>query len=232
MFLFSIEDSQIFEGLDPLNATIIAGMEAVFNCKVKSNTLPNIKWMKQISKTEYSNYVQQNNVPILSSSQVHSMGNDEILKSFYQQPSTPSPYELNSNKMNVDSTIFSINDLLNNNANIADSNLDDDADDLKLFSLSKETNKNSRIKKNEQLKSDSPSDESVHYITLTSSPMIDQQITFNKNENNYIGKLTIKQANVKDTGIYVCFAGNVKGQSSRKSFLRVVPSQFSSVAVN
>lgn len=205
-------------------------MDAVFNCKVKSSTVPNIKWMKQITKTEYSNYVQQNNMPILSSSQVHSMGNDEILKSFYQQPSTPSPFELNSNKINADSSIFSINDLLNGD-NIVDSNLDEDVEDLKLFSLNKESNKNARIKKSEQLKLDS-SDESIHYITLTSSPLIDQQIIFNKNENNYIGKLIIKQANVKDTGIYVCFAGNIKGQSSRKSFLRVVPSQFSSVAVN
>lgn len=40
---FTEDDSQIFEGLDPLNTTILAGMDAVFSCKVKSNAVPNIK---------------------------------------------------------------------------------------------------------------------------------------------------------------------------------------------
>lgn len=43
IYLFLKEESQIFEGLDPLNATITVGMDAVFNCKVKSSNQPNIK---------------------------------------------------------------------------------------------------------------------------------------------------------------------------------------------
>jgi hypothetical protein len=42
-FDFVEDDSQIFEGLDPVNTTIVAGMDAVFNCRVKSNTAPSIK---------------------------------------------------------------------------------------------------------------------------------------------------------------------------------------------
>lgn len=201
------EETQVFESLDPLNATIIAGMDAVFNCKIKSANLPNIKWMKQISKTEYSNYVQQNNVPHLNS-------NDDILKNFYQQLTTQTPYAEPSDK-----NIFSINDLLSPNSN------EEDSDDLKLFSLNKEVQTHKREQKIE-------SDDSVHYITLTSSPLIDQQTTFNSKENLYISKLTIKQASVKDTGVYVCFSTSLQGSNTRKSFLRVVPSQYSSVAVD
>ena len=43
----------------------------------------------------------------------------------------------------------------------------------------------------------------------------------------------IKQASVKDTGIYVCFSDNFsKGSNNRKSFLKVLPSQYSPLAVN
>ena len=78
--LIVYEEETPFDEMDPLNSTIVAGMNAEFNCKIRSITKPNIKWMKQISKSEYSNYVQQNNVnsvPILASSQVHSMGSDQ-----------------------------------------------------------------------------------------------------------------------------------------------------------
>ncbi len=206
-------------------------MNAIFNCKIKSNTQPNIKWMKQISKLEYSNYVQQNdiNLPLMQSSSLQGhTNNDDIVKNFYQQLSTQSPYvELKS----IDSSIFSINDLLSsneNNVNEENGYDDNDVDDLKLFSLKKEKN----IKKNNGIKREI-NDDSVHYITLTSSPFIDQQITYNKIEKYYVSKLMIKQASVKDTGTYVCFSDNFsKGTNNRKSFLRVLPSQYSPLAVN
>jgi hypothetical protein len=75
------------------------------------------------------------------------------------------------------------------------------------------------------------SEKSVHYITLTSSPLIEQKITYNSDGNYYLSQLTIKNANTKDSGIYVCtnsFGGSRSGSSqsynSRKSYLRVVSS--------
>ena len=77
--------------------------------------------------------------------------------------------------------------------------------------------------KNVQNTSPSNIDDSVHYITLSSSPLITQQVSYDKENNYYISKLTLKQVQVQDSGIYVCFGDNADAYNSRKSYLKVLP---------
>ena len=81
----------------PLNMTIVSGSDAIFTCKLGSNT--KAKWMKQISRAEYANFVIQNNPSQLQLlSRLGSLNNqrstendqDQSLKSFYDL-STQSP---------------------------------------------------------------------------------------------------------------------------------------------
>lgn len=99
--------------MDPLNTTVLAGMNVEFNCRIKSLTKPNIKWMKQISKLEYANYIVQNNLngensnigEIISEiKQAHKetqdfskSEEDEMLKSFYSA-TTLSPLSVIENR--------------------------------------------------------------------------------------------------------------------------------------
>ncbi|CAF0849721.1 unnamed protein product [Brachionus calyciflorus] len=204
------EDSQIFEGLDPMNSTISTGMDAIFTCKVKSQNLPNIKWMKQISKAEYTNYVIQNSNSenLLKDKDL----NSEELRNLYVLNSLPSLklIEKNSKKSEYDDTF--LNDLITGN-----DNLKQDEFNFDLF-VPNEIDFGSTTKKIE-----TKNDDSIHYITLSSSPSVIEKFSYNKEKNYYVSQLTIKQANVKDSGIYVCFGATTNGYSYRKSYLKVLP---------
>ena len=202
------EHSQIFEGLEPSNVTISSGMDAVFTCKVKSTYKPNIKWMKQISKIEYTNYVIQNsNNDILKNKD---LVNDD-LRSLYLFNSLPSLnfVEKNKPKQNVNSFL---SELITGN-----DNLNKDEPNFEFF-IPNNANFGATTKKSE-----SNSDDSIHYITLSSSPSIIQEFSYDRINNYYISKLTIKQVSIKESGIYVCFGETNNGYSYRKSYLKVIP---------
>jgi hypothetical protein len=219
-------------------------MNAEFNCKIKSKTKPNIKWMKQITRLEYAKYIVQNNLnsddianlaEIVSSDQGLKQKNKDTRvllndddEEFYSA-STLSPLsviETNTNNhrqtdSNLDETLF-LSDLISQN--LHEKSKKDDFN----FELYVPNGKNFNINEKKAKKSllNNNIDESVHYITLSSSPLITEQLSFDKEHSYYISKLTIKQVEVKDSGIYVCFGGDAKEDSSynsRKSYLKVLP---------
>lgn len=212
-----------------MNSTIMSGMDAVFTCRIKSLTQPNIKWMKQITKAEYKNYVVQNNINInpelllgepasKPSDQVDS-SDDDMLKSFYSMSTLP-PLSIVEKPKKADSNLFdeiSINDLLTESLGSKNLKQDDFNFELYVPNESKQL-KQSRNNINQMTPAN---DESVHYITLSSSPLITEKVTYNKEQSIYVSKLTIKQASVKDSGIYVCFGGS--SNTHRKSSLKVIP---------
>lgn len=200
-----------------LNTTIIADMDAILECKIKhsNSNLPSVKWMKQITKSEYDNYVSQNN---LESAQFQSnpaaaaaaniLNNNNELKNFYQT-NTKSPLYwpgLDTNDIKIDehSSLYSLNDLIGSNQ------LDNHLDNIKSDDLLK-------------IQRRSVEDDSVHYITLTSSPSVEQKLKFNRHSGVYISQLKIKQATVKDSGVYVCF---LNGNTYAKANLNVLPNHF------
>lgn len=203
------DDSQIFEGLEPANVTISSGMDAVFTCKVKSTHKPSIKWMKQISKIEYTNYVIQNSNTDLSKNK--DLLNDDF-RSLYLFNSLPSLSFVEKNKPNQNDNSF-ISELITGN----DENLNKDEPNFEFF-IPNNANFGATTKKVE-----TTSDDSIHYITLTSSPSIIQKFSYDRINNYYIGQLTIKKASIKESGIYVCFGETNDGYSYRKSYLNVIP---------
>ena len=68
---------------------------------------------------------------------------------------------------------------------------------------------------------DAGEEESVHYITLHSSPLIVQTTT--NSGGVHTNRLLIRQADVKDAGIYVCLADQAT-KIVRKAYVRVLPS--------
>lgn len=194
----------------------------------------NFKWMKQISKSEYSKYVVQptespNSVeenilleakPIKSELPVYQndinaglSSSDSVLNSYYAQGSEEFKQPTLANKK--DREEFLLNDVSGGNSDplnldSASSQFSDDLEFDKLFD-------------NKKSKRDLEQADSMHYITLTSSPMVEQKMIYNKEKKYYINQLTIKQASVKDSGIYVCFGANSKGYNYRKAYLKVVP---------
>lgn len=198
------DESQVFEGLEPINTTISAGMDAVFTCKVKSTYKPNIKWMKQISKVEYTNYVIQNaNNDLLKNKEL----NSDDIRSLYVFNSLPS---LNFVEKNSHTGDTFLNDLITGKDNM-------NKDELN-FEFFVPNNFGPTTKKIE-----TKNDDSIHYITLSSSSSIIQKFSYDRINNYYISQLTIKQASVKDSGIYVCFGETNNGYSYRKSHLKVMP---------
>lgn len=203
-------------------------MDAVFNCKVKSTSVPNIKWMKQITRAEYTNYVIQNsnNENLLMSEENSNEKESDEFKSLYVLSTLPSlkVIEKNANKNFDDS---SLNDLLGSDYNLNSNSKQDDFN-FELF-VPSELNENKLSKKQSFKKSETKDDsgnrdeDSVHYITLSSSPSILEKFSYNKEKNYYVSQLVIKQASVKDTGVYVCFGASTKGYSYRKSYLKVIP---------
>ncbi|RNA06547.1 fibroblast growth factor receptor-like 1 [Brachionus plicatilis] len=203
------DDTQVFEGLDPMNTTISSGMDAIFTCKVKSTYKPNIKWMKQISKAEYTNYVIQNsNNDLLKNKEL----NSDDLRSLYVFNSLPSLkfVEKNPQTSGYDDTF--LNELITGKDNSNKEELDFE------FFVPNDANFGSTTKKIE-----TKHDDSIHYITLSSSPSIVQKFSYDRINDYYISQLTIKQASVKESGIYVCFGATNNGYSYRKSYLKVVP---------
>jgi hypothetical protein len=200
--------------------------------------------MKQISKVEYDNYViqQSENVEMLdpsgkpidtpentlteskpSNERELSLNDDEsLIKSFYSfSSSTQRPLnqliDKNGNEKieNTGNEEFLLNDI-SGGEDLLDldnpSKSESDAD-FDLFENSKKQKRNSNN-----------GDDSVHYITLSSSPSVVEKLVYNKEKNVYVNTLTIKQAQVKDAGIYVCFGANSKGYNYRKAHLKVIPS--------
>ena len=186
-----------------VHKTVVVGEEAVLECHLDyaaGNALPSIKWMKQISKAEYANYVLQNSLEA---------GHDEASSEFYQSNTPPAPIfwpKLNSNRqLEAPSSFYSLNDLIGAN------NLNAQLDNLKGDSLLMQRRS---IKPQEE--------ESVHYITLGSSLTAEQRLLFSSDENVYVSRLTLKQVNTKDSGLYVCFSN---GNSFAKFDLNVLDRQ-------
>jgi hypothetical protein len=206
--------------------------------------------MKQISKVEYDNYViqQNDNVEMLdpsgkpidtpantltdsktSNERELSLNDDEsLIKSFYsfasstQQPALSSQLNTNSRNQkiveNAGNEEFLLNDISGgedlldlDNASKSESS----EAEFDLFETS--------VKKQKRTLSNGV-DDSVHYITLSASPSFVEKLVYNKEKNVYVNTLTIKQAQVKDAGIYVCFGANSKGYNYRKAHLKVIPS--------
>lgn len=69
-------------------------------------------------------------------------------------------------------------------------------------------------------------DESSHYITLSSS-QVDEHLSYDPERQVYVSQLVLKNAQVKDSGIYVCLGAaasrNPSGYTYRKSHLKVIP---------
>lgn len=202
-----------------INTTIIADMDAILECRIKhsASNLPSVKWMKKINKFEYDNYVLQNNIDAVNQfntknihneqSEIHDMNEMYKLNTkspLYWPGQLPQENDLNKKP----SSFYSLSDLIGLNGlnNKLDSIKSDDFGQL-------------NIKKRSILNSD----ESAHYITLTSSLSTEQKLKFNRKQGVYISQLIIKQATVKDTGVYVCF---LDGQKNGKAFLNVLPNHF------
>lgn len=191
--------------------------------------------MKQISRDEYTNYVINNKKDQEQSQHKDKIefrddktnkptnNNDETLY-LYKLLNPKSPL-VNDDYDTADS--FDTDLLLNNiksKDKKRDSKQDSFSDDDLLSDLigdvSTTTMMNTLLINDDDDISDS---DSVHYITLSSSPLISEKITYNKENNYYVNQLVIKQADVKDTGVYVCFGANLKGYSYRKAYLKVIP---------
>lgn len=209
---------QLFDSLEQpsyINTTIIADMDAILECvfKYSASDLPQVKWMKQITRSEYDNYILQNNVnsaDILNPASI--LNNNDELKNFYQtNTNTKAPLYWSENlpedKLDASpSSFYSLNDL------IGAKNLNNQLDNLKLEDLM-------GVSKNKR----SVGNDKVHYITLTASASTHQTIKFNRQAGTYTSQLKINRANVNDSGVYVCF---LNGQSHGKSYLNVLPNNF------
>ena len=198
------EEADVQQPPKLVQKTVVVGEEAVLECHLDyaaGNALPSIKWMKQISKAEYAKYVLQNSLEA---------GHDEASSEFYQSNTPPAPIfwpKLNQNRqLEAPSSFYSLNDLIGAN------NLNAQLDNLKGDSLLMQRRS---IKPQEE--------ESVHYITLGSSLTAEQRLLFSSDENVYVSRLTLKQVNTKDSGLYVCFSN---GKSFAKFDLNVVNRQF------
>ena len=240
-YALTVYADDIFEGVEPTNATILADTDAVFNCHIKNNddrrhtNMPTIKWMKQISRAEYADYIIQNNINEASGETQSSESNtenenenesasnergpsldeDDMLKSFYSASTLPPLHilEKNSGYTDVDDT-FLLSDLMSDKLKKDEFNFD-------LYVPSEKSTANKAAKRLKPVTSGG--DESVHYITLSASPLISEQISYSAELNAYVSKLTIKRASVKDSGVYVCFGGDQTSYNYRKSYLRVMP---------
>ena len=244
------EDSrESLEQTSPLNATIMAGMSAELSCRVKSLTKPSIKWMKQISKSEYANYIVQNSAnsenlsvelanigkQLSASSQDSKLKfpsvdaiDEDVLKSFYAA-STLSPLAIvekprraDDHVADFDETLL-LSDLMSQELG-AKSSVNDEFNFELLVPNEKSAGRVLRKTKNTARLSTGTGDESVHYITLSSSPLITEQL-IKEQGNYYLSKLTIRQASVKDSGVYVCFGDVADAYTHRKSYLKVLPSK-------
>lgn len=92
LFFIKTDDTQINEGIEPLNSTIDKKQDAHLICRLRSDNFPKIEWLKQISKDEYKNYVLDNE-PKKEEKQVKNNNNNEnsFLNSFFtQSPSSDS----------------------------------------------------------------------------------------------------------------------------------------------
>ena len=229
-------------------------MDAVFNCTLASLTKP--KWMKQITRAEYKNYVIQNNPSELQLlSQLDKLNKpteskksddlldddemkstnindaDESIKGFYvmstQSPLSPvGTVDKTNDETDID---LSLSDLIGKDKIDSiikeedNSDLNEDSKfNFELFMPKKNQNLNpTKLKPVSSNKKDEDQSGGVHYITLSSSPLIIEKQILNKDQNYYINQLIIKQADVKDSGIYVCFGNNAK--IVRKAYLKVLP---------
>lgn len=84
---------------------------------------------------------------------------------------------------------------------------------------------------NDENESEVEDDESSHYITLSSS-QVDEHLSYDPERQVYVSQLVLKNAQVKDSGIYVCLgaagaaapaSSNPSGYTYRKSHLKVIP---------
>jgi hypothetical protein len=91
------DESQIFEGIDPVNSTIRLGQDATFTCKVKNDLVSTIQWLKLITKKEYDDYV-------LEKYQEHK-GSDDKLSTFINSFFSPLNSENNINNK-IDGTHY------------------------------------------------------------------------------------------------------------------------------
>lgn len=196
--------------------------------------------MKQISKSEYKNYViQSQHGDGLPESVEHdesprnvddddddddSQSND-LMNNLFVLSTLPTLNVIEKQQHQAD---FLLDELTGSEEFNVNARADENGDEFKfeLFMPSSnvpESKKNSNYRKPTVRKlASGKNDDSVHYITL-SSPSIQERTTFNAEKNYYISQLIIKQTTVKDTGVYVCFGANSKGYSYRKSYLKVLP---------
>ena len=185
--------------------------------------------MKQISKSEYANYVEQQStenadlldstLPKLTSSSQETDNSDSILNSFYSfDHSSSSTKSVNSQQQQQQQQLqneeFLLKDLSAGHDLLNSLDNTDESEDL--F----ETADASSSKQRRAL-AVSSQDESVHYITLSSSPLISEQML--RERNVFVSTLTIRQVTGKDSGVYVCFGANSKGYNYRKATLAVLP---------
>jgi len=239
--------NQLTNMLEPVNITILAGMDAVLNCRVKSDTRLNLKWMKQISRAEYANYVIQNNahaVESFASSGSAALPIDESVSSLNEQDNINNNINSKNDEMNgIDDSLQGLYQastlaplsFIEKKSDEDDYDSSNDSDDLTdLNSIkddfkfefyvpdeAKQKEQTMSAKKASMLNTNENNEESVHYITLSSSPFKTEKMNFFKYRKLNIKQLIIKQADVKDTGIYVCFGDNSK--LHRKTYLKVIP---------
>lgn len=199
--------------------------------------------MKQISKSEYKNYIIEetelgNKQTMLSKSRLISTGNnDDDLNNFFALSTLPSlgGVKLNSRSTGSEESVY-LADLMGGSREKSPSQRST-GEDFDFFIPSSNVEKKSSfeaylnrigLKKDSDYHSTDNSaavdDESSHYITL-SSPQVEERLSYDPERNVYVSQLILKNAQIKDSGVYVCFgaAGN-NGYSYRKSHLKVIPS--------
>ena len=197
--------------------------------------------MKQISKSEYKNYIIEETE--LGNKQTKSRlistgngNNDDDLNNFFALSTLPSlgGVKLNSRSTGGEESVY-LADLMGGSREKSPSQRSTDQD-FDFFLPSSNVDKKSSfeaylnrigLKNIDYHSSDNSAavdDESSHYITL-SSPQVEERLSYDPARNVYVSQLILKNAQIKDSGVYVCFgaAGN-NGYNYRKSHLKVIPS--------
>lgn len=178
------------------------------------------KWMKQISKVEYKNYIMQESSGSGSSSNVLDIAEDvsSVAKLKNNQHDDEDFFTLSTLPSLEKSSNIYLADLLGASGRRVKTKRS--SDEFDLFIRNSDSVEETFEAMRSKGASNHDDDESLHYITL-SSPQVEERMSYDPQRHVYMSQLILKQAQVKDSGVYVCFGPSTKGYVYRKSQLKV-----------